>query len=291
MNLRNNGSGVRIYPSSLKQHNEIVNILVTSSYDFHTYSTKDQRRKCFMIRGITSEFGFECKNIYDELVRAGFPENTAVTSHSTSRLKANCRHALYKVIVADTFDEHIFKAVRSKLGIAVRFERYISKSTTQCSRCQYFFHTAAGCHRPFRCVKCISNHEPGCCSKPIDSEPQCVNCLGFHSADNHHNCDYYKKNIQPILDRRKDVSTMKNHSNSNRIIQNSKTKANASNNVTGESDVVSGRSWSSWSMGHASIAHQRQAEGAQSIDVLCELLVKVVEGQNKIISKPFNNDN
>lgn len=288
---RGDGTGARIFPATLQQHSEMSDYLVSQAYDFHTFLTADQKRKCFMIRGITSEHGFNCEDIYDELLRAGFSDEVTVLEHITASMKAKQSHSLFKITVSSNFDERIFKSIRSLHGIAIRFERFVSGAITQCSRCQHYFHTAAACHRQYRCVKCIENHSPGQCNKSPESEPQCVNCNGYHTANNYQKCDYFKNNIQPVIHKRNknssDNTTITNQPKNN-IVKNTKSSS-------GKSASVAGSSWSSTvkdNPGPIGGRSSRPAQGdAQSFETLCSLLVQMVEGQNKIISKLFNNVN
>lgn len=265
----------------------MANFVETHGYDFHTFLTSAQKRKCFMIRGLSSDFGMDCDDIREELTRAGFPDEVTVLTHITGSMRAKQSPSLFKITVPGNFDERIFNSIRSINGVGIRFERFISGPVTQCSRCQFFFHTAAACHRPYRCVKCIENHEPGNCAKPAESEPQCVNCSGFHTANNYQKCDYFKDKIQPVINKRKSSSTDGNN------IPNQPKSNIAKNPGPGKSGAVVGGSWAFlFKTKHtdAGRTRQRQSDG-QSFEVLCGLLAQMVEGQNKIISKLFNNVN
>lgn len=286
LNPRADGLGARLFPATMQQHADVIKVLQSHFYEFHTFLTAEQKRKCFMIRGINSEFGISCEEVRDELVRAGFPDSTDVQPHITGRMRAQKSQSMFKVVVPASFDENIFKSVRSILGVGVQFERFVSGPVTQCSRCQFYFHTAAACHRPYRCVKCINNHKPGCCNKAAESEPQCVNCNGYHTANNHHNCEYFKKHIQPVIDKRKANPKGNGAAAPN---NNSKTKNNRP--IVNGTDSATGDSWAAKVKGNKASKNTQQVGSAQSIEVLCGLLAQIVEGQNQIINKMFNNVN
>ena len=65
----------------------------------------------------------------------------------------------------------------------------------QCHRCQEFGHTKTYCKKPFRCVKCGLDHATSACSKPNDTPPRCINCLGNHAAS-YKGCKVYQELVQ-----------------------------------------------------------------------------------------------
>ncbi|KAI5699682.1 hypothetical protein M8J76_005255 [Diaphorina citri] len=61
----------------------------------------------------------------------------------------------------------------------------------QCMRCQQYGHTKNDCMRPWRCVKCASNHKTTDCPKTDRNTPAtCVLCLEEHPA-NFKGCSVY----------------------------------------------------------------------------------------------------
>lgn len=71
----------------------------------------------------------------------------------------------------------------------------------QCRRCQRYSHTAGQCAHRYRCAKCITEHEPGCC--PRNTNPTislgCINCHEAkiecepHSANDIRNCPFFQR--------------------------------------------------------------------------------------------------
>lgn len=133
-------------------------MLSRSGYVFHTYLMSDQKKKSYIVRGIDTTLGFDVNDIVGELVRAGLPDSIQIVAFQTGFMKKkNLNFMLYRLIVPAGFDESIFKEIHALLGLAVRFTLFRSRSTTQCTNCQSFFHTSAGCHRKFRSVKCLTS--------------------------------------------------------------------------------------------------------------------------------------
>ncbi|GFU52030.1 uncharacterized protein TNCV_862191 [Trichonephila clavipes] len=66
----------------------------------------------------------------------------------------------------------------------VKIEGYSVKGTTQCFNCNDFFHTAANCHMPPRCLKCGKEHlTKNCDIKERQDNPFCINCETYgHTA-------------------------------------------------------------------------------------------------------------
>lgn len=289
INPKNNGLGARIYPANITQHDAISTLLLNRAYEFHSYLTNESKKKCFIIRGINSSFGIDCDHICDELVRAGFPESTSVVKHETGHMRANNGGVhLFKLIVPAAFDESIFKSTRSMFGIGVSFSKFVSNAVTQCSNCQAYFHTSAACNRKYRCVKCIGDHPRGECPKnnSPNSQPQCVNCSGFHTANNQKQCDYFNKTIQPIINKRTtkpanptaSTSNNSNKNKSNAILVNS---TNRSSSKSNSSNSAAGGSYS------AAVRSDNQTEFSQFFQLFSNMLSK----QDKIIELLAKNGN
>lgn len=230
--------------------------------------------KCFILRGINTSFGFSTDDILNELIRAGLPSNTQVIEHITGFNRANpiIPH-LYRVLVPFNFDVAIFLRIQAIFGVAVKFAKFVSRSTTQCCNCQSYFHTAAACKRPYRCVKCIDNHLPGECPKNNNNEaaPQCVNCHGYHTANNQPKCDYFIKTIQPIVNKRSNTtsngkSTNQVHNIKPSSCNNNKPGNSPHNDKSYANIVINGRSSSSNE----------------------DLLVKIINALTKLESKVCN---
>lgn len=82
---------------------------------------------------------------------------------------------------------------------SVKWEFLKKQSVLQCKRCQRFNHSANNCTLPYRCVKCLNEHEPYKC--PINElnnavKPRCVNCKGEHPANNAKKCPIFQKQIE-----------------------------------------------------------------------------------------------
>lgn len=246
----------------------------------HTY--QPIKKKSFITRGINTAFDFTAEEMQNELIRAGFPIDTIITEHITGYMRINTPNsALFRIVVPANFDENLFKQIKSIFGVIVKFVKFHSKSTTQCNNCQRFFHTGAGCHHQFRCVKCIQPHRPGACNKSDDAAPQCINCSGFHTANNINACDYYKNKILPIIEKKK-----KNNTNNNNTKSNNNTARSKVNHANYNKKISS-----STRISYADTL-RANSSSTQNLSGSCDLLrvmMEMIKKQDTIISKLFEN--
>lgn len=290
---------IRIYPNSIETRQSIIKTLKASQHNFHTYLQKEEKRNCFIIRGLNGINDTEL--VKRELNRAGLPEDITVLLHQTGFQKANPNrkhNTLYKIIVGSAIEEKEIIKVKSLFGFMIKIEKLKTKEITQCTNCQLYFHTAACCYRKYRCVKCTDEHEPGCCKKNTGTdEPQCVNCGEYHTANNHQKCEYFNKNILPIINKRKQTSTKNN--TDNKIVPNQKLSAGTStsipiNNSVTFADTVKGKSANQTNTNKSQTAQPTEQSNTntnsnnQTMDGFMKALTMLIENQNKIISTFIN---
>lgn len=123
------GNTVRIYPKSDDVSERIIQLLEQHKYKFHWFKNKNDRKKCFVLKGLS---GFdEIEPIYGALVTAGFPEDTTVDIFSTGFQRANpgmVHNQMFKVIVNAQFDEKIIDDIDGLFNTKVPFEKMKKKS-------------------------------------------------------------------------------------------------------------------------------------------------------------------
>lgn len=98
----------------------------------------------------------------------------------TGFLRANHKHSdLWRVSTPSSVTIQHFKAINGILNIKIRVEVLKRPPVPQCKNCQLFFHSAAGCHRKYRCVKCVTDHPPAKCPRNENKSlpVACCNCL------------------------------------------------------------------------------------------------------------------
>lgn len=199
------GKTVRISPKNDVVAKQIEKLLAERGYNFHSYQNKENRNKCFILKGL-NEYN-DVDSIQQALISAGLPANTLVEPFTTGFQRANpeiVHNRMFKVVVDSKFDEKILNDISGLFNTKISFERMKKVNVVQCKRCQQYFHTAAGCNHQYRCVKCNAQHRPGECPRTINPElpVKCVNCGGSHTANNYRECDFYKEKIAPIVNKK-----------------------------------------------------------------------------------------
>lgn len=193
---------VRINPFTQKTKDNMIQWLDSRKYSFHTFLSKAQKPNAFIIRGLPNNV--TKSQISCALEQAGI-QTTALERHSTGYTRSHqLQSDLWRVTTPNGVTIQHFKAIDGILNVKIRVEVLKRSAVLQCKNCQLFFHSAAGCHRKFRCVKCDTDHPPKSC--PRDSNKNlpvvCCNCHKNHSANDLKHCDFYAKHIKPVLDKR-----------------------------------------------------------------------------------------
>lgn len=204
---------IKIHACDKEVYTEIASMLRNNNVEFFSYLHGDERKSCYLIKGLPK---FELEDIKSELVRFGLPHDIILSEFISGfqRCHPELKHKfVIKLILPPNANINILKTIKTILGVAIIFEKYNSKGILQCKRCQNYFHTAVRCFQNYRCVKCTETHLPGCCNKSIDAPPQCVNCTGFHTANDHVNCSFFNEKIKPKMKSEINNKTKSNHNN------------------------------------------------------------------------------
>lgn len=80
---------------------------------------------------------------------------------------------------------------------------------------------------------------PGCCSKDDTTLPQCVNCQGFHSANNQLKCDHFIKKNLPIINKNKPLTNSEKNGTDGDLNNDCSSKNTNNSNLSGKSNNVS----------------------------------------------------
>lgn len=194
---------VKITPKNIETRNLIIDLLTNNKYQFSSFNNKNEKRKCYIMRGIL--YDIDCGEIRDALIATGcFDDKLEVTRLITGYQRKNPlnqHNLLYRIVVPFDFDTNKFKNINGIDGMHVKFEKFKSNGVLQCKNCQRFLHSASQCFYKHRCVKCNGDHLKNECPRNSNSllPVSCCNCGGSHSANNVLECDYYKKNILPMI--------------------------------------------------------------------------------------------
>lgn len=276
---------VKITPKNTDIRQKLIQLLQLHKYGFSSFNNKEEKKKCFVMRGIL--YDIDCNEIKKALVDSGaFPEDIDITRLTTGyqRKNPNEQHSiLYRIIVPFNFDINKFKNINGIDGMRVKFEKFKSNKVLQCKNCQRFWHSASQCFFETRCVKCNTPHKRNECPRNTNSllPVVCCNCGGAHSANNIRECNYYKKNIASKINGENNNET--NNNNNGKFNSNNNSKINSNNN----NKINDQRSWAnivSNSKSKSNTERQNNQNNNNQMENLLNKLDKFLEVIEKLVT-------
>lgn len=194
MTTLRSGHIVKIVPINIEVYKSIRDRFITDNISHYTYKLKCERSYRVVLRGLHSSE--DTSEISEALKQHGHEARQVVNvRHRTSKEPLPI---FYVDLEPKPNNKDIFK-LKSLNQTKVTFEApYKKKEILQCKRCQRFGHSKNQCYRPFRCVKCGSDHPTTSCTKTRDTEATCANCQAKHPA-NYRGCIKYKEYKERIL--------------------------------------------------------------------------------------------
>lgn len=176
-------------------YSEIQKYLESKQILFYAYTLKEDKPKKLCLKGIDKSY--DVTDIHNDILKLSTEVIKVVQLKSLKDKKELLN--VYLVHFKSTCDlNEIVKTIRYLCDHKVKWEPYHKSRknmVTQCNRCQRFGHASNNCNHPFRCIKCISDHEVGQCKITKEDKPACVNCSLEHPA-NYRNCKVYKEYIK-----------------------------------------------------------------------------------------------
>lgn len=221
--------GLKINEFNVKEFRNKKSLFMNSLHDFHrvkaylektntkffTFTPKDLKIKTYLLKGIDANI--DPDEILFELLKFESDELKfiKVSKFSTkSSIEKGIKLPMFLVQV--TAESHIskLKNIKTLLHRIVKWEQVRRPEIPQCRNCQDFFHSAANCYLPRRCVKCNNNHERGKCpiEKVEDKEKLfCVLCNKYGHPASYKGCEKYKELKNKINNKRKDILVNKSY--------------------------------------------------------------------------------
>jgi hypothetical protein len=185
---------VHIFCHSIDDKKTIIANLTENKFVFHSFAEPSDKTKVFVLKGYFHETDLitMCKEFQD----------VGVKCNKISFLSKKEDFPIYLVHFEDCKTSIITLQRQHRFinGLLIKWETKTksSRRPTQCFKCQLFGHAATNCNRPYRCVKCVDQHEPGQCKRTTrEGNASCVNCKGEHPAKSV-DCPQYKKYIDII---------------------------------------------------------------------------------------------
>lgn len=167
--------GVKLFPETPNDYNNMIKFLETQKIPFHSYRLPEEREIHVVLRGVLEDWTEE--KIKKDL------ENLNFTPSKVIRWKRKDGSPMPLVLVFLPINEkHIFDLNFLDL-MTIKVEA--QKSTTnfsQCHRCQVFGHSQFRCTAPIKCLICAQEHFSFECDKQKVLKPKCANCEGEHPS-------------------------------------------------------------------------------------------------------------
>lgn len=194
----------RIYPDNDDIKTSIGNYLVDSNIEFNTYTSKPNRKRGYIVRGLCHGNDVAIiADIQNTLATHGITDGIQINRYTTGNMKRNPDSApvLFSIIVEPEIDDSRICDIKRVGSFHVIIEKMKKSSIIQCRRCQRYNHTAGQCRFRYRCVQCIVDHAPGQCPRKQNQNLPlgCVNCHAAdtthtdHTANNYLKCYFYNQ--------------------------------------------------------------------------------------------------
>lgn len=200
--ITNTRSTIKVNPTDEATRNRVMLVLESNDVPFVTFTPRDKQMRAFIMRGLPHD------SIDTDSLREIFSENgfkvTKVEEFSTGFTRTNnISTNLWKIVCSNDTELDELQKIKFICNVSVRFETMKRKGAIQCRKCQGFMHTAANCHRGFKCVKCGKSHEIGNCKVKDEKKLRCANCGKNHSANNLTECEFFQNEILPLSKKNK----------------------------------------------------------------------------------------
>lgn len=202
----NGNSTPKIYPANAEIKSQIIDILQSNQLEFNSFAEKGEKQQSFIVRGLNiGDDESNIKHITQALTSVGIQSdvecNRFITSHMKRSSEQNPNQStLYRFTINHQETTAGLSSIKTINGFRVVIEKMKKSAVIQCRRCQRFQHTANSCSFNYRCVQCVTPHNPGQCPRTLNKKLplQCCNCSAAglkksdHTANNVMECEYFK---------------------------------------------------------------------------------------------------
>lgn len=196
--IRMNGNCTKLVTDSVDDHKKTCELLKAGNADHFTFTPKGEKRTSLVLKGLDRS--------YDENDIKSAIESTSIQV-KLSKISPFGKTGAWLVQLEPQSDTPALMSVKYMLNQRIVFERLRGNPVTQCRRCQRFGHSAGNCHLGFRCMKCLTAHEPGRCQNNRSEDPSapsppaaCVNCGAVGHPANFRGCPKFDQ----VLRRKRD---------------------------------------------------------------------------------------
>ncbi|GFS81895.1 nucleic-acid-binding protein from transposon X-element [Trichonephila clavipes] len=180
LKFKTSGKYIKLNLDSPEAQKDLVDFMdLDKAYQFYVIPPKDKKPIKIVIKGLPG--CTKTEDIINDLEHQGYNEcncNQLISKRTKLPLP------FYLVILPRNTENLTIFDIKHVGHMQVKIEGYSVKGTTQCFNCNDFFHTAANCHMPPRCLKCGKEHlTKNCDIKERQDNPFCINCETYgHTA-------------------------------------------------------------------------------------------------------------
>ncbi|GFU78397.1 uncharacterized protein TNCV_2300131 [Trichonephila clavipes] len=209
LKFKTSGKYIKLNLDSPEAQKDLVDFMdLDKAYQFYVIPPKDKKPIKIVIKGLPG--CTKTEDIINDLEHQGYNEcncNQLISKRTKLPLP------FYLVILPRNTENLTIFDIKHVGHMQVKIEGYSVKGTTQCFNCNDFFHTAANCHMPPRCLKCGKEHlTKNCDIKERQDNPFCINCETYGHTACYTKCPKFPKPRlgNPIENRNKKFFTSKN---------------------------------------------------------------------------------
>ncbi|KAL1138508.1 hypothetical protein AAG570_008571 [Ranatra chinensis] len=188
--IKNTGRTTQVFAGSKEDHTALRELFVKNNLLYHTYAFKGERRKKWVIHGLTASA--PVGEILED-VRQTIPG--AVQVIQMTKTDGDGRKRVLPTFILITNAGVTQKEFKNLVIYShyVQVQKYTTEeAVTQCYRCQLFGHSSRNCNLQQKCVRCAGNHRASECDRE-KIKPKCANCKEAHINPE------YKQRVQTAL--------------------------------------------------------------------------------------------
>lgn len=188
-----------LYLNSLDDFLRVRAYLEKTKTNFYTFTPKGIKTKTYLLKGLDANISPD--EILNELNK--FKEEdlqfVKVSNFSTKKsIEKGYNLSMFLVQITPDTNINKLKRINALFYRCVKWEQIRRPDIPQCRNCQGFFHSAANCFLPSRCVKCDKTHEKGKCETTTVSLEEkeklfCVLCSKYGHPASYKGCEKYKE--------------------------------------------------------------------------------------------------
>lgn len=195
---------ISLFLSSMTDYIRVKAYLEKTKTKFFTFTPKELKTKTYLLKGLSADT--DPIHVYDELCKFQNEELQFVKVNQFTTKKSEKEGydlPIFLVQISGDSKVNELKKINGFLHRCVRWESLRKPEIPQCRRCQSFFHSAANCYLPPRCVKCKETHEIGKCSLSTVTTDEreklyCVLCNKYGHPASYKGCEKYKEMQQKL---------------------------------------------------------------------------------------------